>query len=93
MSYISDMTRVMLEEITMAEMLTEYSHNEIQGDWFGNKARLLIEQIGKDFDYYVDVTEIKKKAADDPMAESVYQNLKERVENLGINGDNLGIKT
>lgn len=96
MSYIGDMTTVLLDEIDMAEKLLKYSKDKAYGIWFMAKADELIKQIQTDFEYYVEVTDIKKKSASDKVAESVYLTLKEKISGLtdmGISGDNLGINS
>lgn len=86
MSYIGDMTSVLLDEIDMAEKLLRYSQDKAYGIWFMGKASDLIGQIENDFDYYVEVTEIKKKITSDKVAESVYQTFIERIKKLKSHG-------
>lgn len=85
MSYISKMTSVLLDEIDMAKKLVEYSNDKAYGIWFRAKAEELIDQVKRDFDYYVEVTDIKKKMREDKLAEEVYFTLYENISNLGIN--------
>lgn len=82
MSYIGNMTSVLLDEIDMANRLIEYSKDKAYGVWFMAKANDLVEQIKNDFEYYVEVTEIKKKIATDKVAESVYFTLKEKIDHI-----------
>lgn len=82
LSYIRDMTIILLDEIDMAEKLLEYSQDKAQGEWFTAKASDLINQIESDFQYYVEVTEIKKKISSDKAAASVYLTLRERIDRL-----------
>lgn len=82
MSYIGDMTTVLLDEIDMAEKLLKYSQDKAYGIWFMGKASDLINQIQNDFQYYVEVTEIKKKISSDKAAASVYLTLRERIDRL-----------
>lgn len=84
MSYIGNMTTVLLDEIDMAEKLLKYSKDKAYGIWFMAKADELIKQIQTDFEYYVEVTDIKKKSASDKVAETMYRLLKDRIHKLSM---------
>ena len=70
-----------------AEKLLRYSRDKAYGLWFMGKASDLIGQIESDFEYYVEVTEIKKKISSDKVAASVYLTLRERIDKLSTTQD------
>lgn len=80
MSYIGNMTSVLLDEIDMIEKLLVYAEDRAYGVWFSAKADSCIKELEKDFTYYVEVTEIKKKASSDKVAEAMYQLLCDKIE-------------
>lgn len=82
MGYISDMTRVLLDEIAFAEKLIEYGEDIAYGYWFQAKARSMVEQIETDFTYYIEVTDIKKRMIEDKTAESVYNHFVDRIQKI-----------
>lgn len=87
MSYITDMTVVLLDEVDMAEKLIAYCKNDNQKEWFTSKAAALIEQINDDFNYYKEATQIVEKAKTDNVAENMYRLLNDRIHKLSMTQD------
>ena len=79
MSYIGDMTNVLLDEMDDIEKLLKYSDDLAYGIWFSGKAAKRIEELEDDFDYYIEVTEIRKKSMNDKVAAATYKYLKDRI--------------
>lgn len=82
MSYIGDMTNVLLDEIDNVSKLQKYSADRAYGVWFAGKAAQRLEELESDFEYYIEVTEIKKKAVTDKVAATMYQILLDRINGL-----------
>lgn len=82
MDYIRNMTSILLDEIALAERMAKYGEDRAYGIWFTAKADDMIETVQSDFRYYVEVTDIRKRAQTDEVAAAVYSNLKERIDRL-----------
>lgn len=90
MSYIADITSILLDEISIAEKMLMYSTDQALGEWFMNSALDEINKIEKHFTYYLEVTGIKEKALTDEAAEELYINIKSRIDRLKYRGDKWG---
>ena len=82
MEYIRDMTRILIGELDLAEEMVKHSADIAYGYWFAGRARSMVTQIEDDFKYFCEVTDIRKKAIDDKIAETVYNTMTERIANI-----------
>ena len=82
MNYIGNMTSLLLDEIDMIEKLQQYADDRAYGIWFSGKAAKRIEELESDFIYYVEITEIKKKAQNDKVAAAMFKLLADKIATI-----------